>query len=256
MKDTFVLISGASSGIGLATAWRYAEHGYPLILLARRFERLKQLAAELHSKQGVAVHPFQVDVCQRQQIEAFCTTQADLLKRVEILINNAGLALGRETFDNIDLDDCQTMINTNVTGLVYLTRALLPHLLKRQSAHIVNIGSIAGRQNYRAGNVYCATKAAVRSLTECLRLDLAGSQVRVTAIDPGMVETEFSLVRFHGDQARAEKVYADTVPLKATDIADAIFYATSRPQHVNIQEILIMPTAQASVTQLIRKPTQ
>lgn len=240
-----ILITGASSGIGRATAHALAQREHHLILAARRVDKLKELKTQLEKNHACEVSVVQLDVQDPKQVEsALSPFKAD----IDIIINNAGLAAGLASFDEADLDDWERMIDTNVKGLLYVTHYLLPSLRQKNRGHIVNIGSIAGHQVYPKGAVYCATKHAVKAITEGLKYDLLGTQVRVTAIDPGMVETEFSLVRFNGDEARAKQVYEGMTPLKAEDVAECIAFAVTRPAHVNICDMIVLATDQASAT--------
>jgi 3-hydroxy acid dehydrogenase/malonic semialdehyde reductase len=243
-KDKTVFITGASSGIGAACAQLFAAHGARLILSARREERVRSLAATLPAD----THVMQLDVRDQKQVQQKIESLPAGWSAIDLLLNNAGLARGLSRLHEGDLNDWQEMIDTNVKGLLYVTRAVVPGMIARNSGHIINIGSIAGHEVYPGGNVYCATKYAVDALTRGLRIDLAGTPLRVSTVDPGLVETEFSLVRFHGDSQRAKNVYQGMQPLTANDIADAVFYCASRPAHVQIAEIIILPTAQRSVT--------
>lgn len=247
-----ILITGASSGIGEATARAFARAGRGLVLMARRQERLDALATELRRGPGAEVHCFPIDVMRLEQIRTFFSRNEALVDRVSVLVNNAGLALGLQPFQEGRVEDWDRMIDTNIKGLLAMTREILPSFLRRKEGHIVNLGSVAGHWTYPNGNIYSATKWAVRSLTESLRLDLQGTGIRVTEISPGMVETEFSQVRL-GDAARARAVYAGMKPLAGSDIADAIVWAVERPRHVNIQEIILYPTDQASPTVVARR---
>ncbi len=247
-----IFITGASSGIGRATATAFAKMGRPLLLVARRKDRLEALAKELADVFKVAVVPYVLDVRKPRDIEAFSVSHADYLERVEVLVNNAGLAKGFDPFQTSNPEDWEAMWDTNVKGLLYVTRVCLPHFLKAKRGHIINLGSVAGRWVYPRGHVYSATKRAVSALTEGLRLDLHGSGIRVTEIAPGMVETEFSEVRFE-DKAKAKTVYQGLTPLSAADIAETIVWCANRPSHVNIQELVIYPTDQASPTTVNRK---
>ncbi len=252
LKNKLVFITGASSGIGAASAKHFARAGARLLLCSRRNEALEPLAAELQS-QGTEVHHFVLDVSQQAQVAEAVKALPEAWQAIDILINNAGLAAGFDPIQEGALSDWEEMINTNVKGFLYITRAILPFMIKRNSGHIINIGSIAGHQIYPRGAVYCATKTAVKALSEGMRLDLFGTEIRVTSVDPGAVETNFSLVRFKGDSKRAASIYEGFEPLTADDIADTILFCASRPAHVNISEVLIMPTAQASVTMIHRK---
>lgn len=247
-----ILITGASSGIGLATARAFAKMGHSLLLIARRKERLDALSKELSQMFKIAVVTYPMDVRRPKEVEAFAVSQAAYLERVEVLVNNAGLAKGIDGIQNGNPEHWETMWDTNVKGLLYVTRAVLPHFLKAQRGHIINMGSVAGRWVYPKGNVYSATKRAVSALTEGMRLDLNGTGIRVTEISPGMVQTEFSEVRLE-DKAKAQLVYAGLTPLSADDVAEAIVWCAVRPSHVNIQELVIYPTDQASTTLAHRK---
>jgi 3-hydroxy acid dehydrogenase / malonic semialdehyde reductase len=244
------LITGASSGIGRAASRAFARLGTDLLLIGRRQDRLDALKAELSE---VDVETWSVDVRDRSALMASAKAHEEALSRVDVLLNNAGLALGKETLQSGDPADWDAMIDTNIKGLLYVTHLVLPAMVKRGLGHIVNIGSVTGRRVYRGGAVYAATKFAVRALNEAMRLDVMGTGVRVTSIDPGMVETEFSLVRFRGDQDAAKKVYDGMRPLAPSDVADAIIWCVTRPPHVNIQEILIMPTDQGGPTDVHRR---
>lgn len=247
---SYVLITGASSGIGEATARRFAAEGSSLVLVARRKDRLDALEKELEAF-GVDVIVKPLDVTDTGAREALFRELSPLTIRA--VINNAGLALGTEALDKADPDDLQTMIDVNVSAFLHVARLSIPHLRTSQG-HLVNIGSLAGKEVYAGGSTYCATKYFAHALSEGLRLDLSGSGIRITEIAPGKVETEFSSVRFKGDKARAKNVYEGYIPLHAEDIADAIWYAVSRPAHVNVQYMLIMPTAQASASSIARTP--
>jgi NADP-dependent 3-hydroxy acid dehydrogenase YdfG len=243
------LITGASSGIGLACAELMAAAGYQLILTARRADKLNELAAELAAKHGIGVKTLVFDVRNKQEVAAALNS----LDTPDVLINNAGLALGLSHFYAGDTDHWDTMIDTNVKGLLYVSRVFAEKMIARGSGHIVNVGSIAGKEVYENGNVYCASKHAVDALTKSMRLELAAHGIKVTGIHPGAVETEFSIVRFGGDEARAKKVYEGFENLVAADIADAVVWAVSRPAHVNINDIVIMPSAQPAAGMVLRK---
>jgi hypothetical protein len=240
------LVTGASSGIGEACARELAIAGVDLILMARREARLKKLAQEL-SAAGVSVRTVAGDVR-----DSKCLDKVDLT-RVDVLINNAGLARGTEKVQSADIADWDEMIDTNVKGLLYITRAVLPHMIKNGVGHVVNIGSVAGRWVYPGGAVYCASKFAVRALSEGLRMDLIGTPVRVTNIEPGMVRTEFSEVRLQ-DKEKAAQVYEGLKPLSAQDIAEAVMWSLDRPAHVNVQELVLFPVDQPAVGQVHRQP--
>jgi len=246
LANKIVLITGASSGIGAACARAFAARGCRLILAARRLKRIEAIAAELKIAQGTQTHCLCLDVRNQPLVErAFENLPADWAA-VEILVNNAGLSRGLDKLPEALLSDWEEMIDTNIKGLLYVSRAVIPGMVRRGSGHIINMGSIAGHQVYPGGNVYCATKHAVRALTQGLRMDLLGTPLRVTSVDPGMVETEFSLVRFHDDRQRADRVYQGLTPLSPEDVAETIVFCATRPPHVNIAELIVMPTAQAS----------
>ena len=244
MSRKIALITGSSAGIGAATAKLLASQQYNLILAARRIDALKQLSTELNTQFGISTLVVQLDVRNRNEVEKTISELPVEWKKINVLINNAGLASGLSSIDEGDIDDWDAMIDTNIKGLLYVTRNVLPLMKNNDSGHIINIGSIAGKEVYANGNVYCATKHAVDALNKAMRLELSKFPIKVTAIHPGAVETEFSVVRFHGDKERADKVYEGFENLVADDIADAIWYAISRPAHVNINELTIMPTAQ------------
>lgn len=245
-------ITGATAGIGKATAYILAENGYNLIISGRRTERLSAISEDLQNKFSVKILPITLDVRNRQDVEKKINTLDEEWKKIDVLINNAGLALGLSTIQEGNLDDWETMIDTNIKGLLYVSRAVIPIMIQNKSGHIVNIGSIAGKETYLKGNVYCATKHAVDALTKSMRIDLLLHGIKVTAIHPGAVETEFSLVRYRGDQERADLVYKGFKPLYSEDVAEVIHFVISRPKHVNINDIIVMPTAQANTTYIIK----
>lgn len=249
-----VLITGASSGIGAACAYAFAALDARLLLAARRRDRLEQLAAAIYARHGVEVRTLALDVRDQPAVEAAINGLPAAWAAIDILVNNAGLSRGLDKLHEGKLADWEEMIDTNIKGLLYVSRAVIPGMVTRRRGHIINIGSIAGHQVYPSGNVYSATKHAVAALTQGMRMDLLGTEVRVSTVDPGMVETEFSLVRFRGDEPRAAKVYQGLTPLAPEDVADAVVYCATRPAHVNINEIIIMPTAQATATLTVRKP--
>jgi len=253
LKGKTVFVTGASSGIGQACARAFAAEGARILMCARRDERLKRLADELGKEYGSESHYFRLDVRDRQAVERAVSGLPAAWKAVDVLVNNAGLSRGLSKLHEGDIGDWEEMIDTNVKGLLYVSRAVIPSMVERGSGHIINIGSIAGYEVYPGGNVYCATKFAVRALSQGLRLDLNGTPIRVSEVAPGMVETEFSLVRFHGDSGRAAKVYQGLEPLRAEDIAEAAVWCATRPPHVNISTVIVMPTAQASTTLVHRK---
>ncbi len=245
------LVTGATSGIGQATALRLASDGYDIIITGRRKERLEDLKQKLESK-GQRVLALNFDVRCREQVKENLQNLPDEWKNIDVLVNNAGLASGLSPIQDGDVDDWEKMIDTNVKGLLYVTRAVAPGMKERKKGHIVNISSIAGKEAYPNGNVYCGTKHAVEAIGKGMRMDLLPYGVKVTQVCPGAVETEFSVVRFHGDKDRADKVYEGFEPLHPEDIADAIHYVVSLPQHVTINDLLIMPTAQANSTLIYR----
>ncbi len=253
MKDRIVFITGASSGIGEATAQAFAAQGAKILMCARRADRLEKLAQTLEYEYGVPVHYFRLDVRDQPAVEKAVGGLGPEWRAIDILVNNAGLSRGLDKLPQGLLDDWEEMIDTNVKGLLYVSRAVVPGMVERGRGHIINIGSIAGHEVYPGGNVYCATKFAVRALSKGLRLDLNGTPIRVSEVAPGMVETEFSLVRFHGDAERAGKVYQGLTPLAPDDIADAVVWCATRPPHINVSEVVVMPTVQASTTLVHRK---
>ena len=253
LQNQIILITGASSGIGTACAKIFAGAGAKLILAARRLERLQQLADTLSKDFTTEIHLLQLDVRDRNAVESAISTLPSAWSDIDILINNAGLSRGLDKLHEGSFQDWEDMIDTNVKGLLYLSRYVVPGMVSRDRGHVVNLGSIAGHQTYPGGNVYCATKAAVRAISEGLKQDLLGTRVRVTSVDPGMVETEFSEVRFHGDTERANKVYQGVTPLTADDVADVIFFCVTRSPHVNINEVVLMPVDQASATLVNRR---
>ena len=243
LKNKIALITGATSGIGEAVARMFASAGAKLILVARRQERLEQLADELSN--GSSTYLLSLDVRDRHSVESAISNLPADWSSIDILINNAGLSRGLDKLHEGSFQDWSEMIDTNIKGLLYLTRLIVPGMVSRGTGHVVNLGSTAGHQTYPNGNVYCATKAAVRVISEGLKQDLLGTPVRVSSVDPGLVETEFSQVRFRGDTERAKKVYQGLTPLTPADVADVIFFCVTRPPHVNISEVLLMPTDQA-----------
>lgn len=252
VEDKTVLITGASSGIGKSCANVFAPAGAKLILAARRQENLEKLADELTKKFQSQVHLLPLDVRDRLAVESAINSLPKPWQNIDILINNAGLSRGLDKLYEGDFNDWEEMIDTNVKGLLYMTRYVVPKMVSRGLGHVVNIGSIAGRGAYPGGNVYCASKAAVRAISDGLKQDLLGTPVRVTEIQPGLVETEFSDVRFHGDTEKAKNVYKDLTPLTGDDIADLVFFCVTRSPHVNISELLVVPTDQANATMVHR----
>jgi serine 3-dehydrogenase len=247
LKGQTALVTGASSGIGRACAEALARAGCRLILAARRRDRLENIAAALRAAHGVATLTLELDVRDRAAVDAALRHLPADWAEVDLLVNNAGLSRGLDKLPAADPVDYEEMIDTNVKGLLWVSQAILPGMVARDRGHVVNIGSIAGHQVYAGGSVYCATKHAVAAITQGLRLDLLGTRVRVSTVDPGMVETEFSLVRFHGDAPRADQVYTQFPPLSAEDVAEAVLWCVTRPWHVNVAEIILMPIDQAAV---------
>lgn len=244
-----VLITGATSGIGLACARKFAENGDKLILTGRNEHRLAELKKELDTE----VITLAFDVRDREKAKKYLNELPEPWQDIDVLVNNAGLALGLEPEYEGNLDDWETMIDTNIKGLLTMTRLIVPGMVKRNSGHIINIGSVAGDAAYAGGNVYCATKAAVKALSDGLRIDVADTAIRVTNLKPGLVETNFSNIRFHGDHERAAKLYQGIKPLTGDDIADVAVYAANAPAHVQIAEVLILATHQASGAVIVRK---
>lgn len=247
MKDRIVFITGASAGIGQACAEAFAAEGARLVLAARRLDRLQGLAARLREAHGTDALLLELDVRDRDAVNAAVAGLPADWADVDVLVNNAGLSRGLDRVQSGSHVDWEEMIDTNVKGLLWLTRAVLPGMVARDRGHVINVGSIAGHQIYQGGAVYCATKFAVRALSHGLRLDLVGTRVRCSTVDPGMVQTEFSEVRFRGDTDRAAAVYRNFPPLKPADIADAIVYCATRPDHVVVQDMVLMPQDQGAV---------
>jgi 3-hydroxy acid dehydrogenase / malonic semialdehyde reductase len=254
LTNSVVCITGASSGIGAACAKAFASEGASLLLLARRKDRLDTLAANLTAEFGTRIHTATLDVRNREHVEKLFGALPAEWQSIDILLNNAGLSRGLDKLHEGKVQDWEEMIDTNVKGLLYVSRTVIPGMVQRGTGHVVNIGSIAGHQVYPGGNVYCATKHAVKALTEGLKMDLLGTGVRVCSVDPGLVETEFSIVRYHGDTQRAAQAYVNMKPLGPDDIADVVLFCVTRPPHVDISQVIVMPTAQASVHHVHRKP--
>lgn len=253
VKNKTAFITGASAGIGEACARVFAREGYDLLLAARRIDRLEALSAQLNTQFGIQIHLLALDVRDADEVFSKFNRLPEKWRQVDVLVNNAGLSQGLDPIHEGDIGDWDRMIDTNIKGLLYVTRAVAPFMAARKDGHIINIGSIAGKEVYPNGNVYCATKHAVDALTQGMRIDLLDKHVKVTAIHPGMVETEFSDVRFKGDKERAAAVYNRIEPLVAGDIAEAVWFVASRPKHVNVNDMVIMPTMQASATIAIRE---
>ncbi len=253
LSGKIVFITGASSGIGKACAEEFASEKADLILAARRSERLEVLAENLKKKYSVKIKVLEMDVRDYSKVQKMIGELPSEWKLIDLLINNAGLARGFEKLYEGNIEDWNEMIDTNVKGLLYVTRTILPGMVVRRKGHIINIGSTAGHQVYTNGNVYCATKFAVNALTQSIRLDVVDKNIKVSTVDPGMVYTEFSEVRFSGDKEKAEKVYEGVKPLSPEDVASAVLFCATRPEHVNINEIILSTQAQASSTVIHRK---
>ena len=244
--NKIVLITGATSGIGEACAKKFAAAGYNLIITGRRIERLSNLKSAIEAEFSVKVLSLHFDVQDRKAVADTLSALPAEWKNIDILINNAGLAAGKDSFEDANIDDWEAMLNTNVHGLLYVSKAIVPLMIAQNKGHIINLGSIAGKEVYEKGNVYCASKFAVDAINKAMRIDLLKYNIKVTGIHPGAVETEFSLVRFKGDEDKAASTYTGIVPLVADDIADTIFYCTQLPAHVCINDLVIMCTQQAS----------
>lgn len=248
-----ILITGATAGIGKATAELYAKNNWKIILTGRRAERLLALKKQLISEFSAEVITLNFDVRDKEAVSGAINSLPSDWKNIDVLLNNAGLAKGFSDIQDGSIEDWETMIDTNIKGLLYVSKAIMTLMIERKTGHIVNIGSIAGKEVYAKGNVYCSTKHAVEGITKALRMDLLPHKIKVSAVCPGAVDTEFSTVRFDGDKDKADTVYDGYQPLLANDIAEAIFFITSRPFHVNINDLLIMPTAQANTSNLLRE---
>lgn len=253
MKQKTALITGATSGIGYETALLLAQNNYRLIITGRRSDRLASVKNELETLSGEMVMALTFDVRSKEETEKTLNSLPAEWKKIDVLINNAGLAAGLAPINAADVDDWETMIDTNVKGLLYVSRTVTPWMVERKSGHIINISSVAGKESYPNGSVYCGTKHAVQAISKAMRIELLPAGIKVTTIAPGAVETEFSLVRFKGDAEKAANVYKGFTPLSGKDIAETIFFVLNRPAHVNIDDLLIMPTAQASARDFYRE---
>lgn len=253
LKDSIVLITGASAGIGESCAGKFAEAGARVIVAARRKERLDKLAGHLAKKYNAGILPIALDVRDHKAVDRVISGLPEEWKAVDVLVNNAGLSRGLDKLHEGKIEDWEEMIDTNIKGLLYVSRAVVPGMVARGKGTIINLGSIAGHEVYPRGNVYCATKFAVDALTRGLRADLVDTPVRVCTVDPGLVETEFSVVRFRGDEQRARKIYENITPLRPEDIADAVLFCATRPLHMQVAEMIVLATNQASTTLLHRK---
>lgn len=252
IQDRIVVITGASSGIGASCAKMFAKEGAWLILAARRLEKLEAVAAELKEAYQSKIHILEMDVSDRNSVVTSLSSLPESWQEVDILVNNAGLSRGIDKLQTGEIQNWEEMIDTNLKGLLYVTRSLLPRMVERNQGHIINIGSIAGHQAYTGGNVYCATKAAVKTLSQGLKMDLLGTPIRVSCVDPGTVETEFSQVRFRGDTDKAKQVYQRMNPLTPDDIAEIVVFCATRPPNVNMSEVLVLATDQSSATMINR----
>lgn len=246
------LITGATSGIGKSTAIEFAKHGYNIIITGRRQERLTELKSSLISDYKINVLDLCFDVRHEQEVSKAIASIPEEFKHIDVLVNNAGLAAGLSTIQDGKLSHWEQMIDTNIKGLLYVTKSISQIMIQNKKGHIINIGSIAGKEVYANGNVYCATKHAVDALNKGMRIDLLPHGIKVSSVNPGMVDTEFSIVRFDGDEERAKKVYENIVPLTPQDIAETIYWVATRPAHVNINDLIIMPTIQANSTTVLR----
>jgi 3-hydroxy acid dehydrogenase / malonic semialdehyde reductase len=253
---SIVLVTGATSGFGEACAEKFAANGYDVIITGRRKERLEKIKIRLEKKYKIKTLALQFDVRIKKQVFSTFENIPEEWKKIDILINNAGLAAGRDFFEEASLDDWETMIDTNVKGLIYVSKAVLPFMIKQKKGHIINIGSIAGKEVYEKGNIYCATKFAVDAISKAMRIDLLKHFLKVTAIHPGAAETEFSMVRFKGNKEQAQKIYEGYTPLTAENIADILFYCATLPPHVCINELVVSPLAQANSFYLYKAPSR
>lgn len=251
--NKIVLITGATSGIGKSCAYKFAENDYNLIITGRRQERLDELQKEINQKFGVEVLTLCFDIRLNDEVVKAINSLTGNWKGIDVLVNNAGLAVGLNKIQDGEIDDWERMIDTNVKGLLYISRAVVPLLVERKKGHVINIGSVAGKEVYPNGNVYCATKHAVDALTKAMRIDMVDHNIKVTQIAPGAIETEFSIVRFKGDESKAKSVYNGYEPLLPDDVADVVYYTTTLPDHVNINDLVLMPTAQASAVVFNKK---
>jgi 3-hydroxy acid dehydrogenase / malonic semialdehyde reductase len=250
--DKIILITGATSGFGKAIAEKFASSGWNCIITGRRKERLDEIAASLTSLYNIKILPLVFDVQKKDEVFNALENLPAEWQNIDVLVNNAGLALGRDSFENASLDDWETMIDTNVKGLLYVSKAIVPYFIKNGKGHIINIGSTAAKEVYKDGNVYCATKSAVDAISKAQRIDLLPQKIKVTAIHPGAAETEFSITRFKGDEAKAKTVYDGYEPLHAADIADAVYYSATLPAHVCINDMVITCTAQANTIYMFK----
>lgn len=252
MENKTIFITGATAGIGKATAYKFAEHNWNLIINGRRTELLRELETEIKNNFSVQVLTLPFDVRDNVAVSTAIRSIPHDWKKIDVLLNNAGLAQGLSLIQEGSIEDWETMIDTNIKGLLYVSREVMPMLIENGSGHIINLGSIAGKEAYLKGNVYCSTKHFVDAITKSMRIDLLAHRIKVTAVHPGAVETEFSLVRFKGDSERAKSAYIGYTPLTANDIADIIYFAATRPAHVNINDIVVTPSAQANTFYMVK----
>lgn len=253
LKNKIVFITGATSGIGKSCAYAFAKEGANLIINSRRLNLINEIANDIKKKYGVKVYGYKLDVRNMKEVDASIKSLPDEWKNIDILVNNAGLARGLNKFQDDDPQNWEEMIDTNVKGLLYVTRAILPGMIERKFGHIINIGSIAGHSAYPKGGIYCGTKFAVDAITQSLRMDTIDKNILVSSIDPGLVETNFSNIRFYGDAEKAKNVYKGLTPLTGDDVADAVIYCATRPPHVNIAEITLLAARQASASVVYRE---
>ena len=252
LNDSVVFVTGASSGIGASCAREFARAGARLMLAARQIERLDALSKELEAEFGTVTHLLQLDVRDRPAVESALSSLPDEWGAIDVLVNNAGLSRGLDKLQEAEFQDWEEMIDTNIKGLLYVTRLVVPGMLERNAGHVINIGSTAGHEAYPGGSVYCATKFAVKAITQALKKDLHGSPIRVSSVDPGLVETNFSNIRFRGDTDRAASTYENMTPLTPDDVAEIVVFCASRPAHVNIADVIVMPTDQSAATMVYR----
>lgn len=254
LKGKTVFITGVTSGIGKSCVYAFAAEGARLIISARRKNLVDEIAADIKKKFNSEIYAFQLDVSRKKNVDAAVESLPEEFKKIDILVNNAGMGRGMNKLYEDNPDGWEEMIDTNVKGLLYVTRAVINQMVERKEGHIINIGSIAGHEPYTRGAVYCASKAAVAAITKSLRMDVMDKNIRISTVDPGLVQTGFSKVRFYGDETKAESVYKGYIPLSPDDIADAVVFIATRPEHVNIAQMIIFPTAQASSTMVHKEP--
>lgn len=254
MANKTILITGATAGFGKAIAYKFAEHGWNIIITGRRKDRLKKIEEDIIAQFGVKVLSLCFDVRKRSDVEQSINDIPHDWKKIDVLVNNAGLASGLSLIQDGNIDDWEIMIDTNIKGLLYVSRAVMPLLIENKTGHIINLGSIAGKEAYMKGNIYCATKFAVDALSKSMRIDLLQHGIKITQVSPGAAETEFSMVRFHGDTERAKKSYEGYTPLYAEDIADIVYFAATRPSHVVLNDIVVTPLAQANTSYIFKQP--